>query len=425
MHFNILTLFPEFFASPFECGLLGKAGERGILQTALVNPRDFTLDRHRSVDDRPYGGGPGMVMSLPPLLRALESIPQPGRVVLLTPRGAPLTQDRARALAQEDVLTLICGRYEGIDARLNALIDVESLSIGDFVLNGGESAALCLMEAVSRLQENYMGCAQSTEEESFSSGLLEYPHYTRPQAYRGVSIPEILTSGDHARIAKWRREQALVSTLKERPDLLENARLRPADFQTLRRQTRSRRGRNLYLALVHWPVVNKQGQVTAVSLTNVDIHDIARVCRTYGLGGYYLITPLQDQQDLARRLLRHWTTGRGGWSNPDREAALHRVQLMASLQEAVDHVQDTSGVRPQVVATSAKDEGALSFGSLGRILESEAVLLLLGTGSGLAPQVLQEADSILRPIRYLDDYNHLSVRSAAAVAIDRIMGDVW
>ncbi|MDZ7762001.1 MAG: tRNA (guanosine(37)-N1)-methyltransferase TrmD [Desulfovermiculus sp.] len=424
MHFNILTIFPEFFDSPLECGLMGKAKERGIFTTSLINPRDFASDRHRSVDDRPYGGGPGMVMSLQPLLRAVHSIPHPGRIVLLSPQGHPFDQEMAKDLAHADILTLVCGRYEGIDARFVRLTGAEPVSIGDFVLNGGESAAICVLEAVTRLQSHYMGCAESTQEESFTSGLLEYPHYTRPQEYNTLQVPQILLSGDHARIAGWRREQSLLTTRKYRPDLLERAQLSPGDMDFLRTQPRTRLGRNLFVALLHWPVMNKQGEMTTVSLTNLDIHDIARVCHSYGLGGYYLTTPLQDQQALAARLVDHWRIGQGRKANPDRTSAVQGVKIATDLDEVVGQITEYTGSEPRIVATSARAEGAVPCSAVRKHLENRPVLLLLGTGSGLAPQILTRAQDILRPIRCFDTYNHLSVRSAAAIIVDRILGDV-
>jgi tRNA (guanine37-N1)-methyltransferase len=424
MHFNILTIFPQFFDSPLDCGLMGKARDRGIVSTSLINPRDFALDRHRSVDDRPYGGGPGMVMALQPLLRAVDSISNPGRLVVLTPQGPMFNHQAAQELAGDEVITLVCGRYEGIDARFGELTGAQPLCVGNFVLNGGESAALCVLEAVTRLQAHYMGCEESTQEESFASGLLEYPHYTRPREYSGKVVPPVLLSGDHARIAAWRREQSLAATRRCRPDLLEHTKLSPGDIRYLRGQPRTRLGRNLYVALVHWPVLTKHGEVAAVSLTNLDIHDIARVSHSYGLGGYYLTTPLQDQQALAARLLEHWRTGPGQKANPDRTAAVKGVRICSEIREVLEQIRQITGKEPWVVGTSARDEGGSPCSALRRRLEEGPVLLLLGTGSGLAQQVMDQTDEILRPIRCFDAYNHLSVRSAAAIAVDRILGDV-
>ncbi|MCF8108340.1 MAG: tRNA (guanosine(37)-N1)-methyltransferase TrmD [Desulfohalobiaceae bacterium] len=423
MKFNLLTLFPEFFSGPLSCGLMGKAIARGLLACSLVNPRDFARDRHRSVDDRPFGGGPGMVLSLDPLLQALAGIEHPGRILLLSPEGRLFDQDLARELAEESELTLVCGRYEGIDARFQECVPAETVSMGNYVLNGGESGALCLMEAVSRLQVSFMGCEDSATDESFSAGLLDYPHYTRPAEYHGHRVPDILLSGDHREIAAWRRKQALCKTLLQRPDLLEEGCLSPEDLHFLRGVTRFRPGKNLYLGLVHYPVLNKKNEITAVSLTNFDIHDIARVCCSYGLGGFFVITPLADQQELAKSLIRYWKKGAGGHSNPDRVQALNCVDIAADLDQAVQAVRERSGVRPRLIATSAKTRGRTRYQDLRQALQDEAVLLLLGTGHGLADQVLERVDGVLPPLRALSAYNHLSVRTAAAVIVDRIIGE--
>ncbi|MBF0481323.1 MAG: tRNA (guanosine(37)-N1)-methyltransferase TrmD [Desulfovibrionaceae bacterium] len=423
MQFTLITLFPEFFDSPLTCALLSKARQAGIVSFTLVNPRDFTSDRHRTVDGRPYGGGPGMVMMAQPLAGALASVARPGRVLMLSPSGAPLTQAMARELAREESLTLICGRYEGVDERFFQSASVTPVSVGDFVLSGGEAAALCLVEAVSRLLPGFMGHEDSGLEESFSEGLLEYPHYTRPEVWREMSAPEVLTGGDHAKVAAYRRESALTRTLARRPDLLAGARLDEADAKVLRELPRLRLGRNLYVALVHYPVVNKNGETLTTSLTNLDIHDIARVCRSYGLGGYTIVTPLADQRELARRIAGHWTHGPGKAANPDRGDALSLVSTAASVEEAVQAIAGECGRAPRLVATSAKGPGDATPESVRAWLGEGPVLLLLGTASGLSPGTYEKTSGRLRPIRFLDGYNHLSVRTACAVTVDRILGD--
>ncbi|GAB6059033.1 tRNA (guanosine(37)-N1)-methyltransferase TrmD [Desulfonatronum parangueonense] len=425
MQFNIVTLFPEFFSSALQCGLLGKALDQDMVRVRLINPRDYATDRHRSVDDRPYGGGPGMVMTLPPLAAALHTLEPAGRTLMLCPKGRPLDHELASSLAQEQDITLICGRYEGIDARLEQLFPLEKISVGNVVLNGGETPALHVLEAVSRLLPGFMGHGESFEEESFVQGVLEYPHYTRPESFEGLEVPQILLSGDHARIAAWRREMALRTTLEQRPDLLANAPLAPNDAKALRSMNSERRrvSKNCFIALVHAPVLNKFGQSGAVSLTNLDIHDIARVSRTYGMGGYYICTPLQDQQRLGTRLLGHWLSGPGQSANPDRGSALSLVRILDNLEQAVEDIAGQCGKSPILVATSAQGMGELSFPQVRRILDDNPVLLVLGTGYGLAPEVLKMCSGALRPIRFFSDYNHLSVRAAAAIIVDRILGD--
>ncbi|EPR41675.1 tRNA (guanine-N(1)-)-methyltransferase [Desulfovibrio sp. X2] len=423
MRITILSLFPEFFDSPLASGLMGKARAKGVLDVSCVNPRDFAQGKHKSVDDSPYGGGPGMVMQLDPLARAVRALPEPGRILMLSPKGRPMSQALARELAAESALTLVCGRYEGIDSRFEELFPVEPVSVGDFVLNGGEAGALCLLESVARLLPEYMGKEASGEEESFSSGLLEYPHYTRPEEFEGCRVPDVLLSGDHARIASWRREQSLAATLDARPELLAEADLSRADLSFLRALPRAKPGRNLHVALLHHPVMTGERKVGTTSLTNLDLHDISRVSRSYGVCSVFAATPLEDQRALAESLVAHWTTGPGAAANPDRAEALSLVRIVPDLETAVRELARETGRPPLVVATSARGAGTITVRGLRERLAGEAVLLLLGTGHGLAPEVLDTADFTLRPIRPFGDYNHLPVRAAAAVLLDRLLGD--
>ncbi len=223
MHIHLLTIFPEFFATPLAVGVPKRARDVGALRVSLVDLREYTTDRHRSADDYPYGGGPGMVMKAEPIIDALEAIRAGAprvRRVLLSPRGPALSHARAAALALETDLALVCGRYEGIDERVRAFVD-EELSIGDYVLSGGEAAALVVLDAVTRLLPGVLGNAESAAAESFVTGLLEYPQYTRPEVVRGIGVPPVLLSGDHGAVAHWRAAQARELTRRVRPDLVE------------------------------------------------------------------------------------------------------------------------------------------------------------------------------------------------------------
>ncbi len=218
---DVFTLFPSVITDYAATSVLGRASERGIWALSVHDIRDAAQGVHRSVDDAPFGGGPGMVMSAEVVLRSVESVPQRARpLVALTPSGRPFTQALAREYAAAGGLSLLCGRYEGIDQRALDLICDEELSVGDFVLAGGELAALCVIEATVRLLDGALGNDESAREESFAEGLLEYPQYTRPAEVRGRAVPEVLVSGDHARIERWRRAQALARTLARRPDLI-------------------------------------------------------------------------------------------------------------------------------------------------------------------------------------------------------------
>jgi len=219
---DVLTLFPDAVAHYATTSILGRASERGVWQLHVHDFREATDDPHRSVDDTPFGGGAGMVLRAEPILRTLDAAPGLARpVIALTPSGRRFDQALARELAALDAFTLLCGRYEGFDQRvLDLAVDME-ISLGDFVLAGGELAALCVIEAVVRLRPGALGNDESSVEESFSDGLLEYPHFTKPAVVRGLEVPEILRSGDHARIARWRHAQALRATIERRPDLIE------------------------------------------------------------------------------------------------------------------------------------------------------------------------------------------------------------
>ena len=220
---SILTLFPEFFQSPLATSLTGKAIQAGYFCVDLINIRDFATDKHKKCDDIPYGGGAGMVMKPEPLVSALEAAQkaQPGAIrILLTPQGRPFTQALSRELSQAPGMILTCGRYEGVDERVRQnWIDLE-ISIGDYVLTGGEVAAMVVIDSVTRHLPGVLGNLDSIEEESFSTPRLEYPHYTRPRVFRDLEVPEVLLSGHHGKIAQWRREEALKRTRERRPDLL-------------------------------------------------------------------------------------------------------------------------------------------------------------------------------------------------------------
>jgi tRNA (guanine37-N1)-methyltransferase len=257
MRFDIITIFPEFFTSILGHGVVKRALAKGLIQVEIHDLRDFTHDRHRTVDDRPFGGGEGMVLKPEPLAEAVESLgvtpkpernPQQQSVILLSAQGVKFTQATARELATSDRIVLICGRYEGVDERVNELVCERELSIGDYVLSGGELAAAVVVDATMRLLPGVLGNEASSTFESFghgddhfaktdgpprsthgSGGILDYPHYTRPAEFRGLAVPEVLAGGDHAAIRKWRRERALEKTLRNRPDLLETADLSHED----------------------------------------------------------------------------------------------------------------------------------------------------------------------------------------------------
>lgn len=230
MRIDILCLFPEMFVSPFDCSIIKRARECGLVEVVVHNIRDYTHDKHRTVDDYAYGGGPGMVLKPEPIFEAVESIKKQVdysglSIILLTPQGRLFTQQVARELALRQNIMLVCGHYEGVDERVREHLITDEISIGDYVLSGGELAAMVVVDAVVRLIPGVLGSPLSFLSDSHSNGLLEYPQYTRPEVYRSWSVPAVLLSGNHGEIARWRRQQAILRTLKRRPDLAKQANL--------------------------------------------------------------------------------------------------------------------------------------------------------------------------------------------------------
>jgi len=243
MRFDVFTLLPDTFAPYLQASILQKAAERGLLEFCVHNIRDYSHDKHHTTDDTPYGGGGGMVMKPEPVFEAVESVlgPTPGcPVILMTPQGRVFNQKIAIELASQPQIALVCGRYEGVDERIREHLVSDEISIGDYVLTGGELPALIVIDAIARLLPGVLGDPDGAMDDSHATGLLEYPHYTRPPEFRGWGVPETLLSGDHGKIARWRREQSLLRTQSKRPDLLENAPLSDADrkfIENLKRKT--------------------------------------------------------------------------------------------------------------------------------------------------------------------------------------------
>ena len=421
-NFTVVTIFPRMFDSPLGHSILKKAQEKNLISVCLVDPRDYATDRHRMTDDYPYGGGQGMVMKAEPLVAAIETIRQRSRnarVIMLSPRGEVLNQRVAARLAGEKEIVLVCGRYEGVDERVKPFVD-EELSVGDYTLSGGEPAALVVIDVVSRLIPGVLGNEVSAAEDSFTDGLLEYPQYTRPEDFRGMRVPEILLSGDHERIRQWRREQSITLTRQRRPDLLAKV-LHSESQQEGPRAARAA----VFLALLHHPVYDKNKQIVTTALTNMDVHDIARSSRTYGVRGFYVITPVKALQKLALKIIEHWEHGYGSHYNTTRKEALSVARIRDALDDVLIDIERETGEKPIIIATSARPAaGRTSFVAVKDMLIEEArpFLILLGTGWGLTESVFARANYVLEPIEGTADYNHLSVRSATAIILDRLLG---
>ena len=428
MRFEVITIFPELFESFLDKGLVAKAHANGTIEVVRTNPRDFTPSKHKSVDDTPYGGGSGMVMQPGPILDALASRETSGRIhrILLTPQGKPFTQATARRLAQLPAIALVCGRYEGVDERVRSAMD-EQISLGDFVMTGGEVAAMAVIEATARLLPGVLGNMASTEDESHAQGLLEYPQYTRPPEFRGESVPDVLLSGDHGSIARWRRKQSLARTRRERPDLF--AAYRPNELdRALIAELNAEQGRApIYIGLVHYPVKDREGNVVTTAVTNLDVHDLSRSSRSYGLDGYFVITPIEAQRELVGKILEHWVDGSGKKRVPERGVALSLCEPIESVENAVHAIEQRHGARPTIAVTAARLPSGAPFESPAAVrakmrASGRPWLVLFGTGHGMTKELLEQADVAIAPIRP-GVYNHLSVRAACAIMLDRLFGD--
>ena len=247
MRIDILSLFPQIFKEPFNTGIFQRAVANGLIEVNICNIRDYTHDKHRIVDDYPYGGGAGMVLKPEPIFEAVEQIKKEAAteeeglsIILLTPQGRPFSQTVAQELSQYSHLILICGHYEGIDERVHQHLATDEISIGDYVLSGGEPAAMVVVDAVVRLLPGVLGSEDSLKDDSYTDGLLEYPQYTRPAVFREWPVPDVLLSGNHAQIARWRREQSIIRTLKRRPELLDKAKLNSEERQLVNLVTEGR-----------------------------------------------------------------------------------------------------------------------------------------------------------------------------------------
>lgn len=415
---SIVTAFPELFRSYISTSIIGRGVESGRLDVEILDIRDFAEGGYRQIDDYSFGGG-GMVIMPEPLRKAVDSIA--GRderyVVYPSPQGVPLYQQQVEDLyrvARTKRLVIVCGHYEGIDERFTEnYVDLE-VSLGDFVLTGGELPALAILDSISRLVSGVVGRERAVTEDSFYSGMLDHPHYTRPYDWDGVEAPEVLIGGDHAAIEAFRRDEAVARTLARRPDIIARAGIMPY------------MKRGVYVMQLHHPVLDRNGEKSTTAITGMDIHDIARACRTYGVKKYIIVTPLAPQREMIAKIAAHWTEGYGASFNPDRSEAMSLIKTFGSYGRALAWVADREKAEPFKVATTARiSETAENWQVLkGRLLQIERpAVFVFGTGHGLHDEVISGADSVLAPIMGgTDGYNHLSVRSAASIVLDRFFG---
>lgn len=415
MKITVITAFPELMRGYLAASVLGRGIAAGKLEAEVVDIRGFSEGSYRQIDDYCYGSG-GMMLMAEPLARAVDSVSGGAKpyVVYPSPQGVRLHQELVEDLARKEHLVIVCGHYEGVDERFTEkYVDME-ISLGDFVLTGGEMPAMAIVDAVSRLIPGVVGSESSVEEDSFYSGMLDTPHYTRPAQWRGERVPEVLLNGDAKAIERWRRRQSVERTLDRRPDIAGRAGIIPW------------LSGGAYVMEVHYPVLDKRGEKSSTAITGMDLHDIARACRTYGIKKYLLVTPIAQQREMAKRIAGHWTSGWGADYNPDRREAFSTLKIFASVQKALAWAEEKEKKPVFKIATTAKrHEGAQHWLTLKReiLRRDHSPLFIFGTGWGLHDEVMDMADAVMTPIiGGKDGWNHLSVRSAVSITLDRFFG---
>lgn len=416
MKITILTAFPDMMNGYLGMSVLGRAIASGKLEAEVLDLRDFAEGSYRQIDDYSFGGG-GMVLMAEPLEKAIKfacgGVEKPF-VVYPSPQGVRLHQELVEDLSRKERIVILCGHYEGADERvIKKHVDLE-ISLGDFVLTGGELPAMAVADAVARLAPGVVGKSSAVKEDSFYSGMLDTPHYTRPALWEGEKAPEALLSGDAKAIERWRRDEAVSRTLERRPDLLSRAGIMPW------------LDKGAYLMEVHYPVLDRNGEKSSTAITGMDLHDIARACRTYGIKKYLLVTPLAQQREMAKKIGLHWTEGWGAEHNPDRSEAFKTLKIFASVQKALTWVAEREKTEPYKIATTARPHtGAQHWLSVKRdiLAKKASPVFIFGTGWGLHEEILETADAVMTPIHGGEDgWNHLSVRSAASITLDRFFG---
>lgn len=427
MKISILSVFPQLYKPFLETSLVARAQEQKLVQFDLADFFSFVAPKER-IDAPTFGHGAGMLIKPEVVQKAIEAKEQAhgsAYKIFFSPHGKKLDQKLlhqiAQSAGQKQHLMLIPARYEGMDARVEEYYADEVISIGDFVLMGGDLPAMVLLEGLMRLIPGVVGKAQSVDQDSFSGPFVDYPEYTAPVVWQDKTVPEVLRSGNHAQIAQWRTDKAVSRTVEGHFDWLRSCALNAEQKALVQKAMPGH-----YVVLMHNEILLEGGRVGATSVTSLDIHDIARSAKTYGIKNYFIVTALLDQQKIVRKLLDFWQTGGGVEYNASRHEAVARVVLMSTLDEVVSQIEKNEGHKPLIVATSARSTAQgkqITFHDQDLLWRSgRPVLLIFGTGKGLSQELLDRCDYLLVPVEGLSSYNHLSVRSAVAIILDRWLG---
>jgi tRNA (guanine37-N1)-methyltransferase len=431
MNISILTVFSELYDTFLQTSLIGRAQDKGIVKINASSFFKYVAPKER-IDAPVIGHGSGMVIR-PDVIEAAVNDKEnqfgPAFKIFFSPQGRklnqPLLQELADKLKTVNHLMLIPSRYEGMDDRVEQVYADEIISVGDFVVMGGDVPAMLFLEGLLRLMPGVVGKQESIEEESFSGPFVDFPVYAPPAVWKDRQVPDILKSGNHGAIKAWRMDKAVEKTVVSHFDWLRSYPLTDEQIKISKRYIPTH-----YVTLQHGDVlVGDSGgsRPGATSVTSIDIHDIARSSKTYGVEQFFIVTPLIDQQKIVRTMLDFWQTGVGIEYNPQRHSAVNGVNLQANIDDVIAAIEAKEGVRPLLIATSARvtpqADRHITFFDQEKIFRlKRPVLLIFGTGKGLTDELLARCDYVLVPVRGFSEFNHLSVRSAVAIILDRWMG---
>lgn len=422
-----MTVFPQLYEPFIKTSLIGRAVEQGKISFDLTDYFSYCPPKTR-IDAPAFGHGAGMVIKPEVVTQAIEDKERAhGKAfkIFFSPQGKKLDQYVLKNIAQQlkgvDHLMLVSSRYEGIDARVEKEYADLVLSIGDFVLMGGDLPAMVLLEGLLRLEPGIVGKQESVERESFNGPFVDFPPYTAPVNWKGHEVPEVLRSGNHALMDKWRQEQSVKKSVAHHFEWVRSFELSAKEKALVAQEIPHH-----YCVLMHSDVMLPHDGVGTTSVTSMDIHDIARSASTFGLTNYFLVTPLEDQQRVVKTLLDFWQTGYGIEYNNNRHQAVSKVELLASFDQVIAGIEAKEGKKPLVIATSAKKsepEKSITYYDQSKVwAKGQPVIIVFGTGKGLSPEFMARVDYILEPIEGLTGFNHLSVRSAVAIIFDRWLG---
>ena len=427
MKINTLSVFPEIIKNNCKYGVLSKAVEKKLI--TINNYSFFTeADNNKGIDDEQYGHNPGMVISFEKTFKIFKKIKKnepKTKFIFLSPKGQIFNNQMAKDLSNEKNITIVSGRYEGFDERiLEEFCDFE-ISIGDYILTGGELATCILIDSISRMIKGVVGKKNSVINDSFMNSTIKGPVYTKPKIFKNKSVPKILLSGNHKNIDNFNRNNSLEYTLNKREDLLENAALAPMERENLRKIKRSKLNNNVFIALVHHPIKNIKNETITTSLTNLDIQDIARSARTYGINKYYITHPILEQRKLAEKVLSFWDNEKKRKNENSKHVAMNNIIIKKSLKEAISNIKKEYKQKPILIGTDANEmKNMVDYSFIKHRIQEKKTpyLIVFGTGWGLSQEIIESCDYILKPVGGYDKYNHLSVRSAVAIILDKLFG---